>query len=289
MRRPWRWVERLRGTPSARPLEVAQGSRGAAAIAGACVLSAAPWLPCAAAEEDEKSMPRCRGRRIVSVESLALLLVLTAAPGVVGAAEPESILIRNVRLIDRTGQTEDRRVNLLIKETKLHIVTTDEIELEDGLIGCDAQNGIVMGVLDIGQPASFLIVDQDPREDIEVLLDTRTHVVFAIRQGTIFRNTLPRVAALEPDPEEKKKPRWIAYTPPPMALPLSYQDTTKWNRWETRPISGIFVAAVALDRHRWLTQDVNSQQQVGDLEEYDGGEIRAFRVGVAGTLNFKRP
>ena len=74
-----------------------------------------------------------------------------------------------------------------------------------------------------------------------------------------------------------------------MALPLSYQDTTKGNRWETRAISGIFIAAVALDRHRWLRQDANSRQQVGDLKEYDGGEIRAFRVGAAGTLNFERP
>ena len=105
------------------------------------------------------------------VEWWVFLAVLTAAAGLVEAAEPDKILIRNVRLIDRTGQTEDQRVSLLIMETKLHLVTADKIEMEDGLVGYDGQDGVVMGVLDIGQPASFLIFDQDPRGNIEMLLD----------------------------------------------------------------------------------------------------------------------
>jgi hypothetical protein len=108
-----------------------------------------------------------------------LLVVVGPTLGIVEAAEAEKILIRNVRLISREGQTEVQSVNILIKETKLNIVTTDEIELEEGMIGFDAENGVAMGFLDIGQPANFLIVDQDPREDIEVLLDTKTQVVFA--------------------------------------------------------------------------------------------------------------
>jgi phosphate-selective porin OprO/OprP len=215
-----------------------------------------------------------------------LVAVLMPAFSVSEAAQPEGILIRNVRLIDRAGRTEDRTVSILIKEKKLNIVTTDETELADGLAGYDAQNGVVMGVLDIGQPANFMIVDRDPRDDIEVLLDTKTHVVFAIRNGAIVKNTL---GALEPEPAKKKKPRWIAYTPPPMALPVTYRDSTKWNRWDTRYVSGMFVAAAALDRQRWLAQDEASEQQVGDLRDFEGGEIRAFRFGVAGTLNFNKP
>ena len=218
-----------------------------------------------------------------------LVIALMPVPGVVQAEEHEKILIRNVRLIDRDGKAEDQNVNILIKKTKLYMVTRDKIELEDGMIGYDAQNGVVIGNLDIGKPANFLIVDQDPREDIEVLLDTKTHMLFAIHHGNIVRNTLPQVGVPEPASEEKKKTRWIGYTPPPMALPVSYQDTTKWNRWEPRYISGIFIAAVALDRQRWLTQDETSKEQVGDLKEYEGGEIRAFRLGVTGTLNFKKP
>jgi phosphate-selective porin OprO/OprP len=216
-------------------------------------------------------------------------VVLMPAIGLVEARDTEKILIRNVRLIDRSGQTEDRLVNILVKETKLSIITVDEIELDEGMSGYDANSGVVMGVLDIGQPANFLILDEDPRQNIEVLLDTKTHVVFAIRNGEIVKNTLPEVAAPEPEPEEKARPRWIAYTPPPMALPLTYQETSKWNRWEGRLVSGIFVGAMALDRQRWLSQDDNSEQQVGDLKAYDGGDIRAFRLGIAGTLNFKKP
>jgi len=102
---------------------------------------------------------------VVRVASLVLASALTATAGDLEAADPETTLIRNVRLIDRAGQTEDRRVNLLIKGAKLHIVTADEIKLEDGLVGYDGQDGVVIGVLDIGQRASFLIVDRDPRAE----------------------------------------------------------------------------------------------------------------------------
>lgn len=228
-------------------------------------------------------------RQLIRAGLLALLVGLVPGLGVAEEATPEKILIRNVRLIDRRGRTQDQTVNILIKETKLHIVTTSAIEPEDGMTGYDAQSGVVMGTLDVGQPANFLIVDQDPREDIEVLLDTKAHVVFAIRDGTIIRNTLPDLTTLEPEPEDEKQTGWMAYSPPPMALPIAYQDRRKWNRWDTKFISGIFVAAVALDRQRWLSQSDASEQQVGDLKAYDGGEIRALRLGIAGTLNFETP
>ena len=35
-----------------------------------------------------------------------------------------------------------------------------------------------------------------------------------------------------------------------MALPVNYLDAGKWNRWETKAFSGIFVAALAADRPR---------------------------------------
>jgi hypothetical protein len=53
---------------------------------------------------------------------LALLLQFTPCH----AAEDSStdmILINNVRLIDREGQTEDQTVNILIKEERLDIVS----------------------------------------------------------------------------------------------------------------------------------------------------------------------
>jgi phosphate-selective porin OprO/OprP len=227
--------------------------------------------------------------QMVRIGLLILVVVLIPTLGSAEAAEPEKILIRNVRVIDRSGKTDDRSVSILIKDTKLNVITMDEVGLEEGLVGYDARNGILMGIMNIGQPANFMILDGDPREDIEVLLDTKSYVVFAIRQGTIVRNMLPPIGAPAPEEKEEKKTSWLAYTPPPMALPLTYSDSTKWNRWDTRYFSGIFVAALALDRQRWLTQDENSTQQVDGLKEYEGGEIRALRVGIAGTLNFKKP
>ena len=122
---------------------------------------------------------------------------------------------------------------------------------------------------------------------MNALLDTASHVRFAIIEGEIVQNDLPALPAEEEEAKERRG--WLAYSPPPMALPVSYGDETKWNRWETRWISGIFIGALVLDRMEWLDQDEASLQQVGDLQSFDGGEIRALRFGAVGTLNFKNP
>lgn len=71
----------------------------------------------------------------------------------------------------------------------------------------------------------------------------------------------------------------------------SAPDTSvpKWNRFETKPVSGVFAAALIVDRQHWLGQDRASKEQVGDLGDFEGGEIRGFRIGVVGTFNFERP
>jgi phosphate-selective porin OprO/OprP len=214
-------------------------------------------------------------------------LLLAQACVLAQAQEPsDSLLIRNVRLFDRDGAAEDVVASLLVKNGKLDLVTKDEIPASEASLVLDARNGVVIGNLHIGEPASFLILDDDPRENVEVLLDTKTHAGFAIHQGVILKNTLREVT--EAEPEEPKR-GWLAYQPPPLVLPLSYQDNTKWNRWETKHVSGIFLAAVVFDRQRWFSRDGDSRQQFGSLSEFDGGEIRGFRIGAAGTLNFKRP
>jgi phosphate-selective porin OprO/OprP len=226
--------------------------------------------------------------RHIGVLWILIGLIMCACP-FAAAAEPSKILIRNVRLIDRDGHTEDLTVSILIKDGKLNVITTDQVDPEEGMSDLDARDGVVMGDLDVGSPANFLIVDENPLEDVEVLLDTKTHVVFAIRQGLVVRNTLPGAGPAELVEGGRKKNGWIAYTPPAMALPLTYQDSNKWNRWENRFTSGLFISALALDRQRWLAQDEANEQQVGELKAFDGGEIRAFRLGIVGSLKFKRP
>ena len=89
--------------------------------------------------------------------------------------------------------------------------------------------------------------------------------------------------------DEPKKAGWLAYTPPPMAVPLNYQDTSKWNRFDTRWVSGLVTGAIALDRMNWLSQNDANQAQFGNLSGFDGGEIRALRFGIFGTINFEKP
>ncbi|MBW1818949.1 MAG: hypothetical protein JRJ60_17560 [Deltaproteobacteria bacterium] len=229
-------------------------------------------------------------RRGTRVFFLAFSWMLMFSPGIAAqTVQPESILIRNVRLIDRDGKAEDKTVNILIKDKKLEVVSRDKIPTAGVGLTVDAQNGILLGNLDMGSPPSFLILDQDPRDNFEVLLDTATHARFAVHKGEIVKNTLPDAGIEAADEEPPKKSGWLAYTPPPMALPLSYQDDTKWNKWETKYVSGIFLAALILDRQFWLSQDEGSELQVGDLRDYDGGEIRGLRLGAVGTLNFKTP
>ena len=201
------------------------------------------------------------------------------------AADPARIIIRQVHLPDRDGAVEDVSVCIVIEDGDLSLVTADEVPARASDLVVDAADGVLLGSLDIGQPASFLILDRDPRDHPEALLDTKTHAVFAIHRGAILKNALREEDAVTaPQP-----PRWFAYTPPPVALPLTYQDSSKWNMWRGRYVSGLVIAATGLDRQNWLSQDGASREQVDDLKIYEGGAVRAFRIGAAGTLNFRRP
>jgi phosphate-selective porin OprO/OprP len=197
-------------------------------------------------------------------------------------------LIRNVVLLDPNGVVEDKIVNVLIRANKLDIVTEDKISRDDADMIVNANKGIMLGKLEIGQKPSFIIFNEDPRDNFDVMMDTFTYSVFAVDDGVVVKNRLLGVVADEPD-EEPKKAGWLAYTPPPFMVPLNYQDTSKWNRWESRWIDGIFTGALFLDRMRWLSQDDINEDHVGNLDFASGGEIRGLRFGFVGTINFEKP
>ena len=220
--------------------------------------------------------------------SLIFLLLGCAIAPAAYADSDERIIVLNSRLVGRDAAAQDVAVNLLIVDGKLSVVTKDELIVKPGDVALDANGGFSFGQLALGSRPSFVILDQDPRENVDVLLDTKSHARFAIREGVIVKNELRAlpVAVSEASP----KPRlWKAYTPPPIAVPIRYYDTRKWNKFETKPVSGLFIGAVLLDRQRWFSQDSDSKEQVGDLSDFEGGQIRAARFGVVGTLNFKRP
>ena len=88
---------------------------------------------------------------------------------------------------------------------------------------------------------------------------------------------------------ESEPARWLAYTPPPFAVPLTYRDEGAFNRFETKWINGIVTGAVVFDRTTWLSQSAGNELSFGDLSTFDGGEVRGLRGGVAGTINFPTP
>ncbi len=218
---------------------------------------------------------------------LALLWVSSAA--VAAQKLEENLLVKNVLLADPDGGEEDHVVNLLVKKGKLEMVSIalgSEKEID---LVLDAQQGIILGKLTVGEPASFMILDEDPRVNFEALLDTKTHAVFVLKKGIIVRNLLM------PSPQDpnaltaEKSTEWFAYSTPPMALSTSYKNAGKWNRFKSKYVNAAFIAALALDRMSWLDQDGTSEGQSGDLSTYDGGEIRALRFGTVGSLNFENP
>jgi phosphate-selective porin OprO/OprP len=216
------------------------------------------------------------------------VLALAGQAPVAHAADPERIIVTNAKLVGRDAAAQDVAINILIVDGKLKVVTKDALVIEPNDIAVDSNGGFLFGQLAIGARPSFVILDQDPRDNVDALLDTKTHALFAIRQGVIIKNDFP---AKPPSPvEATPKPRvWRAYAPPPIAVPIRYYDTRKWNKFETKPVSGLFIGALLMDRQHWLSQDGNSETQVGDLSDFEGGEIRAARFGVVGTLNFTRP
>jgi phosphate-selective porin OprO/OprP len=201
---------------------------------------------------------------------------------------PRDTLVRNVTLSDPAGNSEDKLVNILILAGKLEVVTEDKISRDKADQVVNANGGFIVGKLEIDELSSFMIFREDPRENFEVMLDTKTYSSFAMHDGIVVKNLLLGVRFDDPE-DEPLKSGWLAYTPPPMAIPMNYQDSSKWNRFETKWVSGIFTGAVAMDRMNWLSQDAVSDAQFGDLNDYDGGEIRALRFGIFGTLNFKKP
>ena len=237
-----------------------------------------------------------RSGRLFAGICVVLALATSGHSGLVIAEEVSAvpnILIRNATLIDPSGTTPDRMVSLLVRDGKLDIVTEDTIPGEEADEVVNANAGFIVGNLAIGEPPSFMILSLDPRENFQVLLDTKTYASFAMHDGRVVKNTLVRIAEPQQDDQRQEQERrsgWLAYTPPPLAVPLRYSDTSKWNRWETKYVSGIFIAGLVLDRISWLSQDAASEGLVGDLSAFEGGEIRGFRIGAAGTLNmFDRP
>ncbi|MGB5385892.1 MAG: porin [Eudoraea sp.] len=198
----------------------------------------------------------------------------------------ENILIRNVTVIDQERKSEDVVVSILIKQGKLNLVTKDQIALSKDDIAFDATGGFIFGELEVGKPAGFIILDQDPRINVDIILDTKSYAIFAVSKGKVILNTMVRI---DDDDMQGQLSGWESYTSPPLALPLSYQNNRKWNVFRTKPVTAVLGGAILMENTRWFSDDPVNEQQVGDLSEFKGGSVRGFRAGLGGTFNFKKP
>lgn len=210
------------------------------------------------------------------------------------AKEPEPIVdrlvIQNALLHVEGVEGGTEVVNLLIEKGTLSVITKDTISQKESDLAIDAKKGVIMGDLQEGSPATFMILVEDPRKNFDVLLDTQTFASFVIKDGLIKRNRLrPSSSEIEEEKGIVEESGWFAYNAPPMSLSTYYQNQDKWNRFESKWINATFLAAVVFDRMAWLDQDAESEGQVGDLSIYDGGEIRGLRFGSVGSFNFDKP
>ena len=202
-------------------------------------------------------------------------------------AELQNLLIKNVYINSPEDEAEPDLTNIRIRDGLLNLVSKDKIDEDDGARTLDAGGSYVLGILTVGAPAKFMILNEDPVADVMILLATERHVVFAINDGAILINKLVDPVPEPPTPDDDEN-KWLAYDPPPFALPSSIRSE-KWNTWKGRWINGLFISALALDR-QWISQDADSIAQFGDLaDDRERGTIRGWRFGTAGTINFDRP
>jgi phosphate-selective porin OprO/OprP len=172
---------------------------------------------------------------------------------------------------------------------KIKLVSKDTIPAQENVKVLDAKNGYLLGNLTIGSDPRFMILSDDPTADLNVLLDSKQFVVFAVDDGQLVVNKLQQVLG-EPDYPSTRlgRPRWLAYEPPPFAIPTSVEASRKWNAFRTKYVNGLFFSALALDR-QWISQDDESRTQFGDMGDFERGTIRAWRFGFAGTVNVDNP
>ena len=221
---------------------------------------------------------------VLTIRCLLVLLILVGSIPLSGAQEidPHNLVIENVRIA--SVDAEDVAVSLLIRDNKLELISKDRIPIPDDFVAVDANGGYLVGNLALRESPSFMILDSDPRTDFEVLLDIEIHSVFVLHDGELRKNSLQLAADMFETQSVSKG--WHGYDQPPIALPTNYGYTGAWNHWNTENATGIFFGILALDRQFWLSQNEDSEQQVGNLDPYDGGEIRDLRLGIFGTLDY---
>jgi phosphate-selective porin OprO/OprP len=222
----------------------------------------------------------------IFVQALALFGVLGLAMPTLAAEAPEMI-IRNVQIYDPSEEPNIRSVDIQILKGRVAHISDDQIHAEEGMPVKDANDGYLLGKLEVGLAPKFVIVDDNPLENFDVLRDTLGHTTFSIDGEQVIIDYLAESSEIVRPGQVVD--RWFAYNPLPVVVDDSIVFDEKWNAFDTEHFTALFSAGLFLDRANWMSQNAASRDQVGDLNDYDGGTIRAFRFGLNGQIHFARP
>ena len=129
--------------------------------------------------------------RISCAFAFVFLIVSSAMAQVV---DPHNVLIKNVQVVEDRAEAGSTTVSILIRNNKLELISEDDLPTPDGVIAIDAEGGFLFGNLVLNKTPSFIILNQDPRLNFDVLLDTKAHAVFAVHEGQLQTSNLFEVA-----------------------------------------------------------------------------------------------
>jgi phosphate-selective porin OprO/OprP len=187
----------------------------------------------------------------------------------------DTLLISNVRPWDGAGEVGDS-INILIAKERIKVVSGAKFKTPENTLSIDGGGRIVMGRLEVGGRANLLIVDRGADLDITDLAEPASYYL-VVKNGLIDESksalTRDEVSAGESTYQFVDASRFKVVTKP-------YQP------WYVTSKSGYSIAfggGVFMDRTSF-SQNAASEEQVGDLTEFNSGEIRAFRIGVGGQF-----
>ncbi len=81
----------------------------------------------------------------------------------------------------------------------LDVISTDHISRDKAHLTYDTLGGFVLGQLEPGNEANLIIFKENPADNHEVLLDTKSYASFAIFDGKILKNPYDNVMLDTPE------------------------------------------------------------------------------------------
>lgn len=214
----------------------------------------------------------------IRVLLIAALATLMAVPVVVAddgiASQSELILINNVRPWDGVSEAADS-VNILVKAGRIEAVTSAPAEVAPQTIVMDGGGRAVMGSIEVGGIANLLVINGNPANGITTLAEPSS--AFLIVKDGLIRADSPLETSVASTADAEKYRVVDAARFKVVTLPAK-----PWYAYNNENFSIAFGGGVLLDRTEF-NQGGNSADELGNLDEFNTGEVRAMRFGIGGA------